>query len=596
LETNELSNHNASEHRTALAHRFFQTWWALAILVVAHFLFLAFFFGPAISTPDANGYLAQARLIAREGRTDIAVESPAQYVGDHWMPVAEGRYYGQYPPGLPAMLAIVFRPLGPYAALWVIPLMGTLSLVGLYLVVREWVSPAWALLAALLMAVNPFANQHALGADSHTAVCFFLIWALYGLIRWERARSPGWAAFVGICLGVIPTIRYAEALFLFPFGAYVLFSTPRDGRWRRAVLAGLAAAILPLAALAIRNQGAFGAFWRTGYSVSGEQTGFGLGYFVRHAIPYLFMLLTMGVALIFPVGVKGMIELCRRPETRGRGLLLVGLVVPITLLYMAYYWHADSHSMRFLLPTFALYTIAAVWFLRIMGETEPERSRKWARVLLIVTLLWGLPYSAFVLNRLKRDNMALADVSRSIEAHVEPGNILIAQSGLLQHLDFLGDWRLAPEEAFDRQARRSRPVGPRGPRADDPERIVERISPAETTLAVRREIADWAGAERSVYWLTTEARLEEIRDRLESTTDTFTEIAEVELEGPLGPGRGPGGPRRLAGPPDGGDDRPVPPAHFDPPQDGKLVLVRWRIHLEDPGTLPRMLDSQIFPQ
>jgi len=71
----------------------------IVILVVVHFLFLAFFVAPATSTPDANGYIAQARLIARQGRTDIVVESPAQYVGDHWMAVGEGRYYGQYPPG-----------------------------------------------------------------------------------------------------------------------------------------------------------------------------------------------------------------------------------------------------------------------------------------------------------------------------------------------------------------------------------------------------------------------------------------------------------------------------------------------------------------
>ena len=170
----------------------------IATLIVVHFLFLAFFFGPAISTPDANGYMAQARLIARQGRTDIVVESPAQYVGDHWMKVSEGKYYGQYPPGLPALLALVFRPLGWYPTLWVLPAMGSLALLGLYLVAREWVGPGWALLAAGLMAVNPFANRHALGTDSHTAVCFFLIWALYGLIRWERSRSPTWAAIVGI--------------------------------------------------------------------------------------------------------------------------------------------------------------------------------------------------------------------------------------------------------------------------------------------------------------------------------------------------------------------------------------------------------------
>ncbi len=38
---------------------------AIILLLAAHFLFLAIFFAPAISTPDANGYMAQARLIAR---------------------------------------------------------------------------------------------------------------------------------------------------------------------------------------------------------------------------------------------------------------------------------------------------------------------------------------------------------------------------------------------------------------------------------------------------------------------------------------------------------------------------------------------------
>ncbi len=458
----------------------------IVILLGAHFVFLAFFFAPAISTPDANGYMAQARLIAREARTDIEVESPAQYVGDHWMAVGEGKYYGQYPPGLPAMLALVFRPFGWYWTLWVLPAMGTLSLLGLYLVVRKWVGPGWALVAAGLMAANPVANRHALGADSHTAVSFFLIWALYGLIRWERTRWPGWAAVVGFCLGVIPSIRYAETLFLIPFAVYVAYTVPRNVPWWRSVLAALGCASVPLIALAVRNQHAFGAFWKTGYSVSGEQTGFGLGYFVRHAIPYLVMLVFMGVALVFPVGVMGLKELCQRPGTRRRGYLLVGLILPITLLYMAYYWNADSMSMRFLLPTFALYTIAAVWLLQLRSETEPERARKWASIVLAVTLLWGLTYSAVSLNHLKRDNIPIAEISRAVEQRVEAGSVLIAQSGLLQHLDFVGDWRLAPEEAFDRRAHVRPPMGPRGPGAERDSEPVEELPPTERSAQLPR--------------------------------------------------------------------------------------------------------------
>ena len=419
---------------------------------------------------------------------------------------------------------------------------------------------------------------------------------------------------------MIPTIRYAETLFLIPIAVYVLFSPPRDGRWWRSVLAALGCASVPLIALAVRNQTAFGAFWRTGYSVSGEQTGFGLGYFVRHAIPYLVMLLVTGIALVFPVGVKGMIELCRRPETRRRGYLLVGLVLPITLLYMAYYWSADSMSMRFLLPTFAIYTIAAVWLLKLWSEAEPERARKWARIVLAVTLPWGLIYSVVVLNHLKQDNMAIAEVARMVEQRVEPGSVLIAQSGLLQHLDFLGDWRLAPEEAFDRRPHGRRPMGPRGPGNDRDARPVQEPTAAECTHQFRRQIARWAGDTRQVYWLTTADQLKTIRDRLEPGADEFATIAELKVAvrpgrprfgsgrpGPGGgffgfggppPGAGPGGPPWArggpppwAGPPPGGGF-PGPPGHFEPPEDGKFVLVRWTIRDRDPeaaAEIPRQL-------
>ena len=560
------------------AHSFGAIW----VLVAVHLLFLELFFSPAISTPDANGYMAQARLIANEGTTQIVVESPAQYVGDHWLSVAEGRYYGQYPPGLPAILAVVFRLFGPYASFYVIPLMGSLSLLALFLVVREWVGPTWALMASALMAVNPYFNAHALGADSHIAVCFFLLWALYGLVRWERSRTPGWAALAGLCLGIIPTVRYPETIFLIPFGVYVLMTGPRNGRWWRSVLAAIGFGSVPIVALALRNQSAFGAFWKTGYSISGEQTGFGPDYLAVHFVPYLFLLLTRGVGLLLPVGAYGLVALCRRTQTAKRGRLLVALVLPITLLYMAYYWHADGNSTRFLLPTFAFYTIAAVWLLKLRSETEPQRTRKWAKIILGVTFVWGLSISVILLSALKRDNQEIAKVTRLIEQQVEPGSIVIAQSGLLQHLDFLGQWRLAPEESFEGSSRSSNPVGPRsGPETNSVQ--ADRLSPEQRASVFRDEIAIWAatGAGRRVYWLTTQAQQKIVDNRL-NHSDQFTKVNEVEVRGrPNRPPDG-AGPNGLPGMGRAGPtgEHPGGPAHFEAPADGKLDLFRWTILTE----------------
>src|SRR3954462_8559569 len=48
------------------------------------FIWLITHLAPAIMSPDATGYVVQARLIATEGRTSFATASPAQFVGMHW--------------------------------------------------------------------------------------------------------------------------------------------------------------------------------------------------------------------------------------------------------------------------------------------------------------------------------------------------------------------------------------------------------------------------------------------------------------------------------------------------------------------------------
>jgi hypothetical protein len=71
---------------------------ATVALIFGHFIFLMLHFEPAISTPDANGYFAQTRLIADQGRTWFEPESPLQYVGVHRLNTEGYRYFSRYPP------------------------------------------------------------------------------------------------------------------------------------------------------------------------------------------------------------------------------------------------------------------------------------------------------------------------------------------------------------------------------------------------------------------------------------------------------------------------------------------------------------------
>jgi len=63
------------------------------LLVLFHFVFIRTFFEPAISTPDANGYFAQAKLIAKEHRTYFETESILQFVGTHWLKAGNNNYF-----------------------------------------------------------------------------------------------------------------------------------------------------------------------------------------------------------------------------------------------------------------------------------------------------------------------------------------------------------------------------------------------------------------------------------------------------------------------------------------------------------------------
>jgi len=355
-------------------------------LAAVHFGFLLVHFEPAISTPDANGYFAQGRLIATEQQTWFATESVLQYVPPHWLQPDGERYFSKYPPGLPVIVAVVFRLFGPEAALLVNPVMASLSLLGLYLICRMWIGGTWGLLAALLMAVNPVANEQALWAFAHTAVAFFLIWGVYFLARWVRTHSLLCIFGAGLCLGAIPTIRYAEALFGLAFGVFVLLNVRGDRRTWRSLIAGAAGVAIPVGALCVRNHLAFGAFWKTGYSLTNEDSGFGWGYFADHAVPYLQKLLSEGSGLVFGLGVVGIAVLCARRDTWKRSILLVGLIVPTTALYMSYYWAPDGASMRFLVPTLFVYPIAAVWLLQMLTVNQRRPALVGSVVLLLVTV------------------------------------------------------------------------------------------------------------------------------------------------------------------------------------------------------------------
>ncbi len=496
----------------------------LLLLCAGYAVYLGRQFEPAISTPDANGYWAQGTLLSRTGRTWFRTESPLQYVGMHWLILPDGRYVSRYPPGLPVLIAAVDRLFGPQATVLINPALAILSLVGLFFLARRFVPDPWSVLPSALMAVTPIFTRHALACDSHMAVLFCLVWGLTFLLLWSNSHRL-WAVFAaGLLLGAIPAIRYPETLFALGVGVFLLFHARSHRPFWRHVLVGLAGAAVPIVPLLIRNQLLMGAFWRTGYSLTNEQTGFAWSYFREHVFQYIQNIHAEGVGLFFAVGALGAAAMCAMPRLRARGWLLVLTTVPITVLYMFYYWAPDrmaGATMRFVLPTFACYYTAGVWALAEVARRLPRApGAAVVGTLLTLQLLWGAPAAFGNLAQLVYPKKVLARVTRTLETKVDPSGVILTDRLLLQHLDFVREWKLA-----DAGLLRQRPGGrrPRRLRGNDPDapqpmqaeknkvrgREYARLFPAHRQRRMAEDLRKWADGHK-VYFVGTEDELEDL--------------------------------------------------------------------------------------
>ncbi len=282
-------------------------WIGLALVMVGYVWLLGAHFAPAISEPDDNGYFAQGSLIAQTGSSWFKSPSDAQYIGMHWLVTVPGTYISRYPPGLPMVIAVVYLVAGWKASLLVNPVLSALAaLVGFFVLARQVVSSWWALVGTIVLAGNPLFVHHALSGDSHTGVACALVWGLYWLWRWHEDGRIGQAFMAGLALGCIPTVRYPDSILAIGVGIFLLWHWRRFPQIWKHYLAAVCAAAIPILPLLIRNQILLGAFWRTGYSLTNEETGFSWAYFKEHAIDYIRTVNGDAMGLLFGLGLMGM--------------------------------------------------------------------------------------------------------------------------------------------------------------------------------------------------------------------------------------------------------------------------------------------------
>jgi hypothetical protein len=313
---------------------------------------------------DSIAQQFQAQLFA-QGHVYAPAPPVADQLTNEFVVQDQNRWYSQYPPMQPALLAV-----GVWAGLpWLVnPLVGALTVLFLYRAARLAYGPSSAGVVLALCCASPFLWFMSAERMNHAAVLLFLSAALWAfapaLSRRPRAltlwQCGGGAFCLGLAISSRPLCGAAVALPMFLALLPVLFRRERGrSTFRTTTFAalglGFCLGILPLLAF---NAATTGSPLRSGYEARWGNSGWGFGtsqwgpphtpaqgmahtatnwdaaakYLLEWPIPSLLPLL-------------GLLALRRRTPMDG---LLVGILVAVSAAYFPYFFQDLCFGPRFL--------------------------------------------------------------------------------------------------------------------------------------------------------------------------------------------------------------------------------------------------------
>ncbi len=483
----------------------------LAVILICYAIYLHSYFVPLFLASDPNTYHVAARTFRETGWIAQVPPDDFAYISRMWVVNRRGEYYPKYPPFYPMVAGTVSRIFGPLAGLYVNPVCSWLALLGLYILARQLGFKTGALLATFSLAVNPVFNFFALRQDSHPSSIACLVWGyscfLKGVTEERLGRKRSLIIVGGFLTAFSVGIRYTDVLMALP----LLYLASRELFQSRPVIlrSYLVGYVIPVALLMIYHWYAFGAPWRTGYALTGEQAGFSLIYLRNNLRSYLTGILNVGLGPVAFLSLFGFVLLWFRSKIRFVFFAL--WVIPTTCLYSFYYWAPEPRPvafLRFLLPVIIGFLLVAAGFIEQLIDTFKLR-HGWlcAAIFLGVVGAWGIPITkdnseSFRLHQVR--TLHMIDTIRSI---VPQGSTIISYEAALSFLDLRGEYRLYLEDLFfaDRLEdilRGSLKPGPSEYQRERLQRLATNLgdpSKPEYGQRIRDLLARVSGAGKSVY-------------------------------------------------------------------------------------------------
>lgn len=418
----------------------------LGVLLILYTQLLLTYMVPVTGGTDQNGYHVCARMLNLKG---VCYQKPVddlQFIGHMWVVNERGEYYPKYPPFYPAVAAGMNWLLGEgggfYATVWG----AVLAVGGMFVLGRFWAGGWWGLLAAGMMALSPVVAILGIAKNSHTPSLAFFLWGMAAVVSASRCRSRTAlfrAVLGGALIGFTVGIRYTDFLLIFIPLAYGLFLIPGRRKWSLTLAVCLGAAI-PYAALAWFHTQAYGAPWRSGYSLTSESSAFEWRFIPANFLIYVPEFFT---GVIGPLGVFALAVWRLRWR---RAVFWSIWILPTFVLYLMYYWAPDGEgtgAMRFLCPLIPAVILLTILSLRrLRTKILPYRGAFFCSLTLLLLLqgTWGWARITKMGEPKAAGDLQKAVVVESARQHIPEGAVLIANAGLLNELDFEKRWHLYP--------------------------------------------------------------------------------------------------------------------------------------------------------
>jgi len=368
----------------------FVTLAALLVLLVASLVSWRVL-GLAPRIHDDVAQLFQARLFA-SGRLFAASPGVPQFF-DMMLMINDGKWYSQYPPGHPLLLALGVLIRAP----WLInPVLGALTVVVAYLLGREAFDEHVARLGTLLLALSPYLVLTSGQFINHSSSAFLA--ALFMLLYFRSLKGGlGPALFAGLAAGMVILVRpYTGLLIVLPFALDALFRFFRQpgrsaGRYALMALGGcvMVGLLMGYNYLTSGNALELGYVTRygAGHGLGFNKSGWGQAYTLAHAFAATGLDLNAVNRWFFELPIPGLLfvaVLFASGRARRYDYLLLGVFASLVAGYFFYWWHALLSGPRWeyeALPVVALLLARGVRVLPEFAQTrlgfsaEPVRVR-----------------------------------------------------------------------------------------------------------------------------------------------------------------------------------------------------------------------------